>query len=68
MRSHLVVLTPELLDRDLRIDSISEPLHAQAFIAELSVERLIVPVLPRLTRIDMRRVDVRLGQPLQYCA
>ena len=40
MRTDLVVLTPELLDRDLRIDSVSEPLHRQALIAELAVEGL----------------------------
>ena len=62
MRPDLVVLTPELLDRDLRIDSVSEPLHAQALIAKLAVERLIVAVLPGLARIDMCRVDVRLQE------
>jgi hypothetical protein len=66
MRSDLVVLTPELLDHNLRIDSISKPLHAQALVLELAVERFIIPVLPRLPRIDMRRVDVRLQQPAQY--
>jgi hypothetical protein len=45
MRPDLVVLTPELLDANLRIDSVSEPLHAQALIAKLAVERLIVTVL-----------------------
>jgi hypothetical protein len=67
MRSDLVVLTPELLDRDLRIDSVSEPLHAQALIAEFAIERLIIPVLPWLSRIDMCRIDVRLQEPTQYC-
>ena len=36
MRSDLVVLTSELPDDNLRIDSISKPLHAQALVAELS--------------------------------
>ena len=67
MRSNLVVVAPELLDGDLRIDSVSEPLHAEALIAELAIKRLIAPVLPGLAGIDVRRVDVRLQQPTQYC-
>ena len=58
VRSNLVVLTPELLDRDLRIDSVSEPLHAQALVAELAVEGLIVAVLPRLTGGAMCAVPI----------
>jgi hypothetical protein len=65
MRSDPVVLTPELLDDNLRIDSISEPLHAQALVAELAVE-LIGSVLSRLSRIDMCRVDIRLQEPAEY--
>jgi len=67
VRSNFVVLAPELLDGDLGIDSVSEPLHGQALVTELAIERLIRPVLPRLTRIDMRSVDVGLGEPLEYC-
>src|ERR1700692_3908894 len=66
MRSDLVVLTPELLDRDLRIDSVSEPLHTQALIAELAVERFVIAVLPGFSRIDVCGVEVRLKQPAQY--
>jgi hypothetical protein len=36
--SNLIELTSELLDQDLRIDPIFEPLHGKAFIAELAVE------------------------------
>ena len=38
VRSHLVVLTPELFDQDLRIDAVLEPLHRQALVAELAIE------------------------------
>ena len=41
MRSDLVVLTLELFDRDLRMDSVSEPLDTESLIAELAVERFI---------------------------
>ena len=51
MRSNLVVLNPELVDDDLRIDSVFEPPHTQALVAELAVERLIQSVLPRLAGI-----------------
>ena len=66
MSSDLIVLTPELLDRDLRIDSVSELLHRKTFIAEFSVERLVSAVLPSLPRIDMGGVDVRLRVPFQH--
>jgi hypothetical protein len=29
---------PEVFDRDLRIDSVSEPLHRETFVSELSVK------------------------------
>src|ERR1039457_108995 len=65
MRSDLVVLMPELFDHDLRIDSISEPLHRQALITQLAVERLVGAVLPGFARIDAGGVDVSLQQPAQ---
>ena len=66
MRSDLVVLMPELFDHDLRIDSISEPLHRQALIAQLAVERFVGAVLPGLARINIGGIDVSLQQPAQY--
>src|ERR1017187_6675164 len=65
MRSDLVVLAPELFNDDLRIDSISEPLHRQALITQLAVERLVGAVLPGFARIDAGGVDVSLQQPAQ---
>jgi hypothetical protein len=66
MRSDLVVLTPELLDRDLRIDSILEPFHRKTFVPELSVERFVGEVLSRPARIDVRGVDLELWEPFQH--
>ena len=65
MRTHLVVLTPELLDQDLRIDSVFEPLHAETLIAELAVERLVGAVLPGFAGIDEGSVDVLVCEPAQ---
>jgi hypothetical protein len=65
MRSDLVVLTPELVDRDLRIDSVSEALHAQALVAELAVKGFIVAVLPGLAGGDVCRADIRLKEAAQ---
>src|SRR5579872_6906993 len=66
MRPNLVVVTSVLLDDDLGIDSVPEPLHAQALVAELAVERLVGSVLPRFSRINVRGIDVGLSQPLQH--
>ena len=65
MGSDLVVLTPELLDQDLRIDSVFEPLHAQTLIAKLAVERLVHAVLPGFSGIDEGGVDVLACEPAQ---
>ena len=65
MRTHLVVLTPELLDQDLRINPVLEPLHTQTLVAELAVKRLVRAVLPGFSRIDKRRVDVLACEPAQ---
>ena len=39
-------LAPELFDRDLRIDPISEPFHRETFVTELAVEGLVGSILP----------------------
>jgi len=63
--SHLVELTSEVFDQDLRIDSVLKPLHAQALVPELAVERLVHSVQPGFSGIDIRSVDVGLRQPSQ---
>jgi hypothetical protein len=56
----LVVLTPEVFDQDLRINPVFEPLHVQALVPELAVERFVHAVHPWLSRIDKGGVDVGL--------
>src|SRR5690606_34486988 len=58
VRTHFVVAAPELFDHHLRVDPVLEPLHAQALVAELAIERLVRAVLPRLAGVDMCGVDV----------
>jgi hypothetical protein len=59
MRTDFVVLAPEVFNQDLRINPVLEPLHPQALIAELAVEGFIHAILPGLTWIDQRRIDLR---------
>jgi hypothetical protein len=49
-----------LLDADARVHSIPKPLQAETFIAQLAIEGFVGRVLPRLSRIDQRRVDGRV--------
>ena len=65
MRSNLVEPSSEVFDQDLRIDSILEPLHRQALIAELAVEAFMQSVLPGLARVDQRGLDVLAPEPAQ---
>jgi hypothetical protein len=59
-------MTPELLDRDLRIDPVSEPLYRKAFVSEIPIERFVGAVLSRLSWVDVRGVYVERGEPLQH--
>jgi hypothetical protein len=59
-------ISPELLNDNLRIDSISEPLHGQALIVRLAVEGLVGTVLRGLSWIDAGGIDTGLQQPAQY--
>ena len=62
MWPHLIELTPELFDQDLRIYPVLEPLHVQALVPELAVEGLIYAVQPRLSWIDIKAFDSILVQ------
>ena len=57
------MLTSELLDDDLGIGYVSEPLHLQELVAALAVERPIAAVLPglpiRVGAAARRPTDVR---------
>ena len=65
MRPDLIVMLPPLTNDDFRFDTIAEPLHRQALIAEFAVETLRRPILPRLTRIDQRDVEILAGGPFE---
>src|SRR6185437_8311952 len=55
----------ELLDQDLRIYPVLEPLHVQTLVPEFAVEGLVHAIQPRLSWIDERRVDVQRREPLE---
>lgn len=65
MRTDAVVVLPPGLDRCRCLPSRSEPLHAQALAAELAVEALVGPVLPRLPWCNVRGLDALFGDPAQ---
>ena len=54
----MVVVSAPSFDDDARFSTTAEPFDRQALIAELAVEALIGAVLPRLARVDERRLDV----------
>ena len=65
MRPHLVVVLSPLFAPDLRVQAVPKPLEAQKLVAELSVEGFVGGILPRLPRIDQRRVNARVTEPAQ---
>ena len=64
MRTDLVEMPAPGFDHGLGLGAREEPLHAQAFVAELAVEALADAVLPRLARIDQGGLDALIGDPL----
>ena len=65
MRSDLVVVPAPGLDDHPCFVARAEPFQTEAFIAQFPVEALVGAVLPRLARIDQRRLDVRFNDPGQ---
>ena len=65
MRPDVVVVASPLLDADLGLHAVSEPLQAQKFVAEFPVERFVGRILPRFAGVNQRRVDLRVGEPAQ---
>ena len=65
MRPDVVVVASPLLDADLGVHAVSEPLQAQKFVAEFPVERFVGRILPRFAGVNQRRVDLRVGEPAQ---
>ncbi len=68
VRPHRVEVPPPSLDDDLRLGTRAKPFEAEALVAELAVETLADPVLLRLARIDERRTNTLVHDPLQYRA
>ena len=60
MRPDFVVVAPPLFRPDLGVDAIVKPLQCQKLVAEFPVERFVGAILPRLARIDQRRLDAGL--------
>ena len=63
MQSKLVVMPAPRLNDDLRIDSVSEPIHRETLVSKLAVGVLGGSVLPRLSRFDECSIDVIFGKP-----
>ena len=60
----VVVLAPGF-DDDGSFASAAEPLQVQALIAQLSVEGFVSAILPGASRINVRRANVRLLEPVE---
>jgi hypothetical protein len=65
VRPDSIEVTAPGFDDDLCLCTRSEPLDAQAFVAQLAVEAFVVGVLPRLAGIDQGRADAGLSEPLE---
>ncbi len=65
MRSDVIVVDTPVFDHHLGFDPVPEPLHGQAFVAELAVEAFVRAVLPRLAGIDQRRLDTFFAGPFE---
>jgi hypothetical protein len=61
-----IVKPPPLLDEDDGLGKRVEDLTVQELVAQLAVEALDVPVLPRTARLDEQRLDTDPGQPPPY--
>ena len=66
MRPDLVVVLAPRLDDDLSLGPRPEPFEAQALVAELAVEALRRPILPRLAWIDQGGLDALVDDPLHF--
>src|SRR6476620_11180259 len=51
------------LDADLRVGAIAEPLQREMLVAQLAVEGFVGAVLPRLSGVDERRLDLGALEP-----
>jgi hypothetical protein len=60
----LIVFDAPTLQDDARLAQIAEEFTVKAFIAQLVVEALNMPVLPRAPRLDVKRLDLLGLQPV----
>jgi len=58
-------MTSPRLDNDPRLIPVPEPLHRQALVPELAVERFVRAVLPGLAGLDHGGVDISRMRPTQ---
>jgi hypothetical protein len=65
MRPNYIVVPTRGFNDDLGLAPATEPLHAQACVAESSIEALVHAVLPRLARIDQRSLNPCGLEPLE---
>ena len=65
VRSFPVVLDPLGGDLPPRLEQIPEPVHAQAFVPQLAVKTLYLPVLHRRARLEVHQIDLPLDAPRQ---
>lgn len=66
MGTDFVVVATPVLDDGGGFDAISEPLHAEAFVAEAAVEAFVGAVLPRFAGSDVSRFDAFVGEPSKH--
>jgi hypothetical protein len=60
---HSVVVASPRLDEDGSFGPSTKPLETEALVSKLAVEALVHPILPRLSRSNVRGVDVGRGEP-----
>lgn len=65
MRTHGVVVLAPRFDDDAGFAATAKPFPAQTLVAELTVERFIRSVLPRLPGIGQGGVNAVLDEPLE---
>ena len=61
MRAGVVVLSEPVIDDDLSLLGRREPFGIEYLTAQRAVEPLVVPVLPRRSRVDADRLWARVG-------
>ena len=66
MRTTLIVFDAPALEDNTRFVQIAEEFALKAFIAQLVVKALNMPILPRASGLDVQRLDLLGLQPLLH--